>query len=82
MATKTISLSEDAYERLKAMKRENESFSDVVRRLTRGVELEDYYGILDEDTGAELAAVVERRREAETDAHDDRVDGVAEQFDG
>jgi len=34
MATKTISLTEEAYERLKAHKREDESFSDVVNRLT------------------------------------------------
>lgn len=35
MATKNISLTEDAYERLKECKREDESFSDVVNRLTR-----------------------------------------------
>lgn len=35
MATKNISLTEEAYERLKACKREGESFSDVVERLTR-----------------------------------------------
>jgi len=31
MGTKTISLADDAYERLKERKREGESFSDVVR---------------------------------------------------
>lgn len=36
MATTTISLTEDAYENLKALKREGESFSDVVLRLTGG----------------------------------------------
>ncbi|MFH0876382.1 MAG: antitoxin VapB family protein [archaeon] len=32
--TKVISLSDDAYDMLKKLKEENESFSDVVRRIT------------------------------------------------
>lgn len=38
MGTKTISITEEAYERLKAYKRDDESFSDVVNRLTRSGE--------------------------------------------
>jgi predicted CopG family antitoxin len=34
MAVKTVTLSTDAYEALSALKREGESFSQVVRRLT------------------------------------------------
>lgn len=34
MATKNITITEDAYERLRALKREDESFSDLVVRLT------------------------------------------------
>lgn len=34
MGTKTIGLDEEAYERLRAEKREDESFSDVVKRVT------------------------------------------------
>lgn len=34
MGTKNISLTEEAYERLKAHKREGESFTDTVLRLT------------------------------------------------
>lgn len=36
MATKTISITDEAYERLKEHKRDDESFTDVVNRLTRG----------------------------------------------
>ena len=80
MGTKTISLSDDAYERLKTMKREGESFSDVVRRLTAGVELGDYYGVLDDETGAELAAVVAERRRERTEEHGTRVEEFADRL--
>jgi predicted CopG family antitoxin len=35
MAVKTITVSEDAYRALAALKRDGESFSDVIRRITR-----------------------------------------------
>ena len=35
MATKTITISLDAYERLKAKKSSNESFTDIILNLTR-----------------------------------------------
>ncbi|MFW9779799.1 MAG: antitoxin VapB family protein [Candidatus Heimdallarchaeota archaeon] len=38
MGSKTISLDEEAYKRLKREKNANESFSDVVKRLTRPVQ--------------------------------------------
>ena len=34
MASKNITIKEDSYDRLKAMKRPDESFSDVIDRLT------------------------------------------------
>ncbi|ESS05515.1 MAG: hypothetical protein A07HB70_01991 [uncultured archaeon A07HB70] len=36
MATKTITVTEEAYERLREMKREDESFTDVLLRMTGG----------------------------------------------
>lgn len=78
MGTKTISLADDAYERLRAEKRENESFSDVVRRLTEGVRLEEYHGALDDDTADDLEAIVSRRRSERTDDRRNRVDRIAD----
>lgn len=41
--TKTISLSDEAYEALATAKRPGESFSDVARRLARFAALEDVF---------------------------------------
>ncbi len=54
MATKTINLTEGAYSRLQALKREGESFSDVVDRLTGKFALLELVGILDEETARRL----------------------------
>ena len=56
MGTKTISLTESAYARLRALKREGESFSDVVDRLTGKFALLEVVGILDENTARNLRA--------------------------
>lgn len=62
MATKTISLTEDAYLGLLSMKRPNESFSDVVRRLTGRGSLLDLCGILPREATEALAHNVDQNR--------------------
>ena len=54
LATKTISLTEAAYARLQALKREGESFSNVVDRLTGKFALLELVGILDETAPGRL----------------------------
>ena len=52
MGTKNISLKESVYERLSSLKKEDESFSDLLERLTRKKtpKYSDLAGILSKDT--------------------------------
>jgi predicted CopG family antitoxin len=67
MGSKTISLKDEAYERLKALKTDGKSFSDVVLELT-----EDEKGGLEQLIGADIDTTVEelikhRREESFSD---------------
>ncbi|WP_049927133.1 antitoxin VapB family protein [Halopiger goleimassiliensis] len=62
MATKTISLDEEAYERLKARKKEGESFSETVKRLAGERSWNEVTGILSEDEARDLEAAIEEGR--------------------
>jgi predicted CopG family antitoxin len=66
--SKSIRLSEDAYERLEAHKTEEESFSDVVLRLAGERSLEELAGILDDEAAASVRQAVEDRRERRSEA--------------
>ncbi len=48
MGTKTISIREEVYDMLKNLKKENESFSDVIGKLVkkRKSDLSEYFGVL------------------------------------
>lgn len=63
MGTKTISLSDEAYSRLKAEKREGESFTQVVNRLTRKTSLLKIAGFLKKEEAEEMEKVIKEMRE-------------------
>ena len=65
MGTKTIGLREDAYERLKARKREDESFTDLIERLLEGTTTDwrEGFGTLSTGEMAELEDAVAESRD-------------------
>jgi predicted CopG family antitoxin len=62
VAVRTITVTEEAYLRLRAHKGESESFSDVVIRLTRRRPLTDFAGVLSHETAKTLRVAVAEDR--------------------
>lgn len=61
--SKSIRLSEEAYERLAAHKREDETFSEVVLRLAGERSLLELAGILSDEEADALRDAIDERRE-------------------
>ena len=74
MSTKTISLEEEAYERLKRLKRKGESFTDLVNRLTGKRSLLELSGTISEEEASDLRMSVENaskeRKEARKESRE------------
>ena len=64
MATKTISITEEAYERLKMKKEKNESFTDVINKITGRRSLLELAGIFSEEDATKLEKHIKERRVA------------------
>ena len=68
MATKTLSISDDAYVRLRNLKAPGESFSDVIGRLAGRPDLMRFAGAISPDFARELdAASADLRARIESD---------------
>ena len=76
MATKTISITEEAYERLKMRKEKNESFTDVINKVTGKRSLLELAGILNDDEANELRKHIQKIRAASRE----RLDKVREKL--
>lgn len=74
--SRQIRLEEHVYERIKANKRDDESFSDAVERLIGGRSLRDLRDVFDDDQVAEMREAIEAADE------DDRAEvrDVADRF--
>ena len=76
MSTKTVSLSEDAYNKLKSLKEDNESFSDVVRKVTKTSNISKFHGVLSEDTADKIEKNIRKNREGNLKSHSERVKDI------
>ncbi|TKX71691.1 MULTISPECIES: antitoxin VapB family protein [Halorubrum] len=67
---KTITLDEEAYERLESHKREGESFSDVAMRIAGKRSWTEVAGFLSESEADELESLVREGRNRSVDKRD------------
>ena len=72
--SKSIRLSEEAYERLNAHKREDETFSEVVLRLAGERSLLELAGILSDEEADALRDAVDERRERRAEELEETAD--------
>ena len=72
--SKSIRLSEEAYERLDAHKREEETFSEVVLRLAGERSLLELAGILSDEEADALRDAVDERRERRAEELEETAD--------
>ncbi len=63
MATKTISITEEAYERLKTRKDENDSFSDVIYKITSKRSLLEIAGSLSKEEASKMDEEIKKARD-------------------
>jgi predicted CopG family antitoxin len=81
MATKTISITEDAYRRLASLRRGKESFSEIISRVTgKRVKLMDYFGVLSKESGEALEKHIKERRKMHIKSREKRLRRIAKEL--
>jgi len=74
MGTRSVRLDEDTYERIRAHKRDDETFSEAIDRLIGGPSLLDLVGLLSDEEAAEFREAIEDADETARADIDDVVD--------
>ena len=80
MATKTISITEEAYERLANQKRENESFSTVINRKFKKYNLLDMAGVLSKESAEALEKAIKENRKKDQELQDKKMKNIEKQL--
>ncbi len=76
MGSKNISISEEAYLRLLELKLKNESFTELIYRLTNKTNVPDLKGIISEDEGKSIEKNIREPRKISKE----RVDRITDEL--
>ncbi|MFA4820001.1 MAG: antitoxin VapB family protein [Candidatus Aenigmatarchaeota archaeon] len=80
MTTKTITVTNDAYEALKYMKGPNESFSDTILRVAKRKPLSHFYGALSKESADKLEKSVKEIRKLHRESHKKRLERLVKEM--
>lgn len=69
MATKTITVTENAYDALKSLKASSESFSELFLRIAKRKSLSSFFGVLSAESGERLEKAIIEGRKMRNAAH-------------
>jgi predicted CopG family antitoxin len=69
MSAKTITVTEDAYTTLRAMKEPRESFSETILRIAKRKPLGAFYGVLSKESGERLEKSILETRKMRNESH-------------
>ncbi len=67
MGTKNIAISDEAYQRLRSLKRPGESFTELIERMTRQKGVLELAGVLTPTEGRAMKETIERLRAESSD---------------
>ncbi len=76
MSTKTITITDEAYNALKGVKDENESFTDAILKFARKDPLSQLVGVLSKKDASEMRKHIAESRKRSRD----RMDRIVERF--
>lgn len=82
MTTKTITVTENAYDALKRMKEPNESFSDTLLRISGKKSIREFAGALSEKSAIKLEKSMKEIRKERTKMRKARIKRISNMFRG
>jgi len=80
MATKNISITEEAYRRLASLRKGNESFSEIITRTVKKNDWRDYFGVLSKEAGDALEESIRKRREIHNKERVERIKRISKEL--